>query len=359
MATVVIAPDSFKGSISARNATEALARGWRSARPQDTIFSLPMADGGEGLLDAIHSVRPDATLHIEEVTGPHGRPVSATWLQLSDSTAVIEMAQSSGLPLMDALDPMGATSRGLGELITRAIEAGSERILVGVGGSATTDAGMGMLEGLGAAVNRSGGVVADVTSIDVSALPRPPKEGITVLADTKAVFADAPAVFGPQKGASDEQVGELSAIFERLASHGPSPTAARMPGSGAAGGVAWALASYMGAVIVEGSRYVGNLLGLGKVLDGADFVVTGEGRFDATSLSGKVVGYVHHLANAYGVPGAVVAGDSSETHCGSWPVKKILELAADAGDSMGRSDHYLEHIGASLARDLPRNGLTT
>jgi glycerate kinase len=352
MATVVIAPDSFKGSISARNATEALARGWRSARPQDTIFSLPMADGGEGLLDAIHSVRPDATLHIEEVTGPHGRPVSATWLQLSDSTAVIEMAQSSGLPLMDAPDPMGATSRGLGELIARAIDAGSERILVGVGGSATTDAGMGMLEGLGAVVKRSGSAVADVTSIDVSALPRPPKEGITVLADTKAVFADAPAVFGPQKGASDEQVSELTAVFERLASHGPSPTTARMPGSGAAGGVAWALASYMGAVIVEGSRYVGNLLGLGKVLDGADFVLTGEGRFDATSLSGKVVGYVHYLAKAYGVRGAVVAGTSTSDSLEEWPVISLSDVADNAEDTFSHASILLTRAAERLAREF-------
>jgi glycerate kinase len=349
MASVVIAPDSFKGSISARGATEALAKGWRQARPQDRIFSLPMADGGEGLLDAIHSVRPDATIHFEEVTGPHGRPVRATWLQLSDSTAVIEMAQSSGLPIMDTLDPLGATSRGLGELIGRAIEVGCERILVGVGGSATTDAGIGMLEGLGAVVRRDGATVADVNSIDVSALPTPPREGITVLADSKAVFLDAPTVFGPQKGASEEQVTELTTIFQRLATNGPSPTAARLPGSGAAGGVGWALASYMGAVIVEGSRYVGNLLGIGRVLDGADYVVTGEGRFDSTSVSGKVVGHVHALAQAFGVRGVVVTGQSASDSLNDWRVVPLSDVAVNNDDTFTQASELLTRMGEKLA----------
>ena len=350
MATVVIAPDSFKGSLSAGDAAQALARGWRSVRPHDSVFPLPMADGGEGTLDAIHSVRPDSTMHFVEVTGPEGAPVQATWLELSDSTAVIEMAQSSGLALMSQLDPIGATSRGLGELIAAAIGQGVDRILVGLGGSATNDAGIGALEALGAQVVREAEGAPGVVSIDPRGLPTPPREGITVLADTRATFTQAPEVFAPQKGATAEQVAELQAAFERLGADSPSSSAARMPGSGAAGGTGWALAAYLGAVIVEGSRYLGNMLGVGRLLDGADYVITGEGRFDETSVSGKAVGHIHQLAGAYGVAGAIVCGDSDTEEFNQWPVIRLVDRAASVEDAYSHAPKYLEAVGAELAQ---------
>jgi len=350
MATVVIAPDSFKGSLSAGDAAQALARGWRLVRPHDSVFPLPMADGGEGTLDAIHSVRPDSTVHFVEVTGPEGTPVQATWLELSDSTAVIEMAQSSGLPLMSQLDPIGATSRGLGELIAATIDQGVDRVLVGLGGSATTDAGIGALEALGAQVVREGEGAPGVVFIDPRGLPTPPREGITVLADTRATFTQAPEIFAPQKGATTAQVAELQAAFERLGADSPSSSAARMPGSGAAGGTGWALAAYLGAVIVEGSRYLGNMLGVGRLLDGADYVITGEGRFDETSVSGKAVGHIHQLAGAYGVAGAIVCGDSDTEEFNQWPVIRLVDRAASVEDASRHAPKYLEAVGAELAQ---------
>ena len=350
MTTVVIAPDSFKGSVAARDAAEALAKGWHSVRPQDSVFSLPMADGGEGTLDVILSIRPDSTVHFEEVTGPNGSPVEASWLELSDSTAVIEMAQASGLPLMSTPDPIGATSRGVGELIAIAINHGVERILVGLGGSATTDAGVGALEALGAQIERDGVGAPGVVSIDSSGLLKPPREGITVLADTRAVFAEAPAIFAPQKGANSEEVAALQAAFATLGEHSPVASAARMPGSGAAGGTGWALASYLGAVIVEGSRYLGNMLGVGRLMDGADFVITGEGRLDDTSVSGKVVGHVRALARAYGVPGAIVVGQSTLEALDDWPVMRLVDFASSTEEATLNATRYLEQAGAELAR---------
>jgi glycerate kinase len=228
---------------------------------------------------------------------------------------------------------------------------GVDRILVGLGGSATTDAGIGALEALGAQVVREGGGAPGVVSIDPRGLPTPPREGITVFADTRATFTQAPEVFAPQKGATAEQVATLTEAFERLATESPSASAARMSGSGAAGGVGWALASYLGAVIVEGSRYLGNMLGVGRLLDGADFVITGEGQLDNTSVSGKAVGHIHQLANAYGVPGAIVCGNSPTETFNQWPVIRLVDRAISVEDAHRNASQHLEKVGAELARN--------
>lgn len=336
-------------------ATECLIDGWREIRPTDTTIALPLADGGEGTLDVVASIRPDHTWMTNTVTGPDRRPVEASWLMLSDQTAVIELARSSGLPLMSQPDPVGATTFGLGELIAHALDEGAIRILVALGGSATTDAGLGALEALGATVVRSGSSdegALGVISIDPSGLRQSPAEGITILADTRELFIKAPEVFGPQKGASESDVETLAEAFAHLAPLSPTPHVDKMPGSGAAGGCAWALAAFMRGVIIEGSRYLGNMLGAGRLLPDMDFVVTGEGRLDATSTKGKVVGYLHHLATAQSTPGAVVAGVCDEPEVVSWPVLTLTELASADEDPLRDSEELLRRAGAQLAREF-------
>ena len=355
----MIAPDSFKGSLASRDVAYAIADGWNRVRPEDRLFTLPMADGGEGTLDVVSHVRPDSTLRHTTVTGPHGAPVEARWLQLSDSTAVIEMAQTSGLPLMDTPDPIGATSRGLGELIAVAIDEGAERILVALGGSATTDAGLGALEGLGAVVHRDhpeGRGALGVTKIDPSGLPKPPREGITVLTDTKALMLEAPTVFGPQKGASPSDVEGLTDAFSALQGLSPVANSHRLPGSGAAGATAWGLASFMGAVIVDGARYLGNLLGAGRLLQSADLLITGEGRFDQTSLSGKVVGYLHHLAQSYGVDGALIVGTSDGSTLAEWPMIRLIDQAQSLDEAMAQTASLAANAGEKLANQANEAG---
>jgi glycerate kinase len=336
-------------------ATECLIVGWREIRPADTTIALPMADGGEGTLEVVSSIRPDHTWMSHMVTGPDGRPIEASWLMLSDHTAVIELATCSGLPLMEAPNPVGATTFGLGELIAHAIDEGAIRILVALGGSATTDAGLGALEALGARVIREGSSTTGalgVVSVDASCLRTPPAEGITILADTREVFLKAPEVFGPQKGASPSDVEHLTAAFTALVTLSPSPYVDRMPGSGAAGGTAWALAAFMRGVIIEGSRYLGNMLGAGRLLPDVAYVVTGEGRLDATSVKGKVVGYLHHLATAQSVSGVVVAGVCDEPNLVSWPVLTLSELATPDEDPLRDSEELLRRAGAQLAREF-------
>jgi glycerate kinase len=353
--TILFAPDSYKGSVSAVRATECLIDGWREIRPTDTTIALPMADGGEGTLDVVASIRPDHTWMTHSVTGPDGRAVEASWLMLSDQTAVIELARSSGLPLMSAPNPVGATTFGLGELIAHALDQGAIRILVALGGSATTDAGLGALEALGARVVRADSSTTGalgVDSIDTSVLRTPPPEGITILADTRELFVKAPEVFGPQKGATSEEVAQLRDAFEALTTLSPTPNIDRMSGSGAAGGCAWALAAFMRGVIIEGSRYLGNMLGAGRLLPDMDFVITGEGRLDSTSTKGKVVGYLHHLATAQSVPGAVVAGVCDHPEVVSWPVITLTELAAQDEDAIGDSEELLRRAGAKLAKEF-------
>ena len=336
-------------------ATECLIDGWREIRPTDTTIALPMADGGEGTLDVVASIRPDHTWMTHTVTGPDRRPVKASWLMLSDQTAVIELARSSGLPLMSNPDSVGATTFGLGELIAHALDEGAIRILVALGGSATTDAGLGALEALGATVIRADSSVTGalgVVSIDPSRLRTPPAEGITILADTREVFIKAPEVFGPQKGASESDVEKLTEAFAHLAALSPTPHVDRMPGSGAAGGCAWALAAFMQGVIIEGSRYLGNMLGAGRLLPEVDYIVTGEGRLDSTSTKGKVIGYLHHLATAQSVPGAVVAGVCDQPEVVSWPVLTLTELAGAHEDPIRDSEELLKRAGAQLAREF-------
>jgi glycerate 2-kinase len=285
---VVAALDKFKGTATAAEATAAVGHAcWELGHDADEA---PMSDGGEGLLDVLGG--PNRT---SLVTGPLGAPVEAVW-RIEHRTAVIEMARASGLELIggaDGNDPLQASTAGTGELIDRALEQGARRIVVGLGGSATTDGGLGALRAL-----RS---PARLRAVELE-----------VACDVRTRFVDAAAVFAPQKGASAAQVGLLTARLEQLArryldEYGIDVTA--IDGSGAAGGLGGALAA-LGGRIVPGFDLVAEHVELAERVAAADVVVTGEGYLDRQSLEGKVVGGVRDVAAAAARRVVVIVGDA-------------------------------------------------
>ena len=272
---LLAAPDKFRGTLSAREAAAAIAAG--AVRVGWTALELPLADGGEGTLDVLGGGNRQST-----VTGPLGEPVEAEWRLEDDGTALIEAARACGLSLAggpEQNDPLRATSRGVGELVAAAVAEGAGRVVVAVGGVASTDGGTGALE----------------------TLPHPLLVPLDVAYDVTARFLDAADVFAPQKGATPEQVVVLRERLEKL-------VVPDVPGSGAAGGLAGGLAA-VGARLVPGFDFVASRLGFDERLAEADLVVTGEGRVDATSFTGKVVGRVVERARATGIETLVVAGD--------------------------------------------------
>jgi glycerate 2-kinase len=357
---VVIAPDSFKGSLGAAEAAAALARGWRSARPADEVICVPLADGGEGTLAVLAAADPAARWHQAQVSGPGTEPVTARWLELGDRAHVIELASAAGLPQLARPDPMGAHTTGVGELIGAALDAGARRITVGLGGSASTDGGAGALRALGARFRDAagadllpgGGALARLAAADLSRLRRPPPGGAACLTDVRAPLlgpAGAAAVFGPQKGASPAQVTALEAGLARLAAVlGGDPG---QPGAGAAGGAGYGLARW-GAALRSGSDEVAAIAGLDAALAGAGLVITGEGRYDATSGTGKVAGAVRAAARRAGVPVAVAAGIVAGGAQAGPPVRWLAELAGLAGSpaaAMADPQRWLAAAAAELA----------
>ncbi len=294
MPRVVVAPDKFRGTASAVEVAEAMASaaeglGWEAIR-------LPMSDGGEGLLDGCAAVCPE--LVVTRVTGPDGTPVDAEW-RLGDGSAVVEMARASGLTLAggpDGNDPVRATSRGTGELLVAAARrvGPGGTVVVGLGGSATTDGGRGAWEAVVAAGGLGGATLIGAC-------------------DVETTFVDAAAVFGPQKGAGPAEVSELTSRLELQAAAWAESTGVdvtRVPGSGAAGGMGGAVV-VLGGQLRSGYRLVADLVGLVGAIDGADRVVTGEGALDLGSFAGKVVGGVVGDARAQMVPALVVVGRST------------------------------------------------
>jgi glycerate 2-kinase len=271
---LLAAPDKFRGTLTARVAAAAMAAG--AARAGWEAVELPLADGGEGTLDALGGGNRSTN-----VTGPLGTPVAAAWRLEEDGTALIEAAQACGLSLAggpDGNDPLAASSRGVGELVAAAAAEGATRIVVAVGGVASTDGGAGAVDALPASL--------------------PPLE---VACDVDARFLDAADVFAPQKGATPEQVEILRERLARL-------DVPDVPGAGAAGGLAGGLAA-AGARLIPGFHFVATRLGLDQALAETDLLVTGEGRLDATSLTGKVVGRALERAAAVDVEAFVVAGE--------------------------------------------------
>ncbi|SQE00752.1 Glycerate kinase [Parafrankia sp. Ea1.12] len=362
---IVIAPDSFKGSVSATEAAAALARGWRAARPDDVVLTVPIADGGEGTLDVFAAAAPQAVRNNVDVTGPDGRRVTASWLALPDGTALVELAQASGLPLMAAPDPLGAHTVGLGETIAAALDAGSRRILVALGGSASTDGGTGLLTALGARfldttgrpLPPGGGNLLSLATVDLTGLRTLPPDGVRCLVDVDAPLlgpTGAAAVFGPQKGAGGAEIARLDAGLARLAErmeHAGAPAGLTvLPGAGAAGGTAYGLAAALRAALVPGAATIADQAGLPAALADADLLITGEGRFDQTSLAGKVVGAVSVLAARVGLPVAVVAGQVTADPPAGGDALALADLAGGTSAAMAHPAHWLERAGALLAR---------
>jgi glycerate kinase len=271
---LLAAPDKFRGTLTARQAAAAIAAG--AARAGWKAVELPLADGGEGTLDVL-----GGSNRLTTVSGPLGEPVEAAWRLEHDGTALIEAAQACGLSLAggpERNDPLAATSRGVGELVAAAVAEGAERIVVAVGGVASTDGGVGA----------------------VDALP-PSLPPLEVVCDVDARWLDAADVFAAQKGATPEQVEVLR---ERLA----TLEVPDLPGAGAAGGLAGGLAA-VGAHLLPGFDFVAGRLGFDERLAEADLLVTGEGRLDATSFTGKVVGRTLDRGAAAGVETLVIAGE--------------------------------------------------
>lgn len=355
---VVIAPDSFKGSLEARAVAAAIAAGWRSIRPDDDLLLRPLADGGEGTLDAIESAVEGAVRRSAgPVTGPDGRPTPGEWIALPDGTAVVELAQCSGLPLMARLDARGATTRGLGEVIAAAIDAGATRLVIGLGGSASTDGGLGALRALGVtvsgahgkAIGEGGGSLADIVGIDATSLRAAPSGGVTLWTDVTAPLTGpggAAAVFGPQKGATPADVSDLDASLVHLAGLlGGTPDE---PGAGAAGGTGYGFAAAWGARIESGADALLQLAGVADAIADADLVLSGEGRFDVQSLGGKLVGQILRIAGPDRT--GIIAGQvTAPTE--AWSAS-LVDLAGSTEAAMADPARWLEEAGRRAALEL-------
>lgn len=352
--TIVIAPDSFKGSASATEAAAAIGHGWLRVRPADRLLLLPQADGGEGTLEALAAADPAHRWHdTPPVAGPDGRPTPGRWLAAPGGAAVVELALVSGLPLMAAPDPLHAHTIGLGEVIRHALDH-SRSVTVGLGGSASTDGGAGLLTGLGArlldAAGRllppGGAALADLARLDLSALVRPAE--VLVLTDVDAPLlgaTGAATVFGPQKGASQADIERLEAGLRRWADVvGVDPG---QPGFGAAGGTAYALAAVLDAAITPGAPHVAQRTGLIDAVAGADVLISGEGRFDATSLQGKVVGHALGLSGPH--RRIVIAGEIALQPPGiaTW---SLSELAGDPAYARQDPERWLALAGEKAAQ---------
>lgn len=369
--TVVIAPDSFKGTIAATAAAEALAAGWRRERPADRVRLMPMADGGEGTVDAFAAAVPGARRVPVTVTGPEGTRVEASWVVLPptadapDGTGVVELANTSGIELLGApprLRPFDAHTRGFGEAIAAALAHGVSRLVVGIGSSSSTDGGVGMLTALGARFTDASGSpiaggargLATVAAADLSGLAPLPPRGVTVLSDvTNPLLGPrgAAAVFGPQKGATPDDLVVLDAGLARFAALlDADPDAA---GAGAAGGTGFGLLVW-GARLVPGSAAVAELVGLDEVVAAATAVVTGEGSYDGQSAAGKVPAHVGAVATAAGVPVALVAGRvaTDADTSGFAATVSLTELAGSSDAAMAEPARWLAEAGAALARGL-------
>ncbi|MEX5265722.1 MULTISPECIES: glycerate kinase [Kocuria] len=377
---IVVAPDKFKGSLEATDVVEHLAAGIRSVEPSATVVAVPVADGGEGTLDA--AVGAGFVACSTTVTGSAGNPVEAGFALL-DRTAVVEMALASGLAALPVdedgapvLDAGGATSRGTGELVRAALDAGATRIVLGVGGSACTDGGAGLLQGLGARLlddegaelGRGGAELARLARVDLTGLdPRVQDAQFVLAADVDNPLTGtngAAAVFGPQKGADPDLVASLDAALtvfrDRLADAlGPAAlTAAGAPGAGAAGGVGYAALAVLGAQRRPGIDVVLEFVGLADRMAGTDLVVTGEGSLDEQSLGGKTPMGVATTAHAAGVPVVAVCGRTTldeETRRAAGFVRTyaLTELEPDPRVSMREAGRLLEQVGARLALELP------
>ncbi|MGH8385789.1 MAG: glycerate kinase [Pseudomonas sp.] len=360
---IVIAPDSFKDSLSAQGVADAIALGLAEVWPDAQLIKCPMADGGEGTVESVLAAC-NGELRRTEVRGPLGSPVNAAWGWLPDShTAIIEMAEASGLQLVpvDERDATVSSTFGTGELIRAALDAGAQRMILAIGGSATNDGGAGAMQALGVklldAQGRSlapGGLaLAQLARIDLSEIdPRLADVQFDIAADVNNPLCGphgASAIFGPQKGASPEQVEQLDRALGHFAAHCATVLNKDVrdePGSGAAGGLGFAAKAFLGAQFKAGVEVVAELVGLAEAVAGADLVITGEGRFDAQTLRGKTPFGVARIARERGVPVIVIAGTLGEGY------QTLYEHGIDAAFALASGPMTLEMACAQAPRLL-------
>ncbi len=363
---VLIAPQEFKGSLAADEAAAAIASGIRSVHPDWKLDSLPMSDGGPGLLDAMRrAVKADTMACV--VQDALGRRVLARYVRLrSTGEIVIEAAQANGLlhVKQHELDALHADTFGVGELLLDAANSEPPRIVIGVGGSATTDGGAGMARALGARfhdmagneLRRGGAALADLERIDWQ---RPPVlDGIEILVATDVSNPlcgpdGAARVYGPQKGATPDQVDQLEAAlfrYAQVARRHFGIDVANLPGGGAAGGLAAGLVCFLGAKIQSGFDLVAETTGFHDRLAAADLVVTGEGRLDSQSVQGKVTGRIIEAARAAGKPVTVFAGTTEGEP--DTEVRTISSLEPNSDSAMEHAAELLKELVADWARDF-------
>ncbi|WP_397452670.1 glycerate kinase [Pseudomonas sp. NA-150] len=369
---IVIAPDSFKDSLSAQGVANAIASGLAEVWPDADLVQRPMADGGEGTIEAILAAC-DGQWMSARVSGPLGEAVEAHWGWLQQSrTAIIEMAMASGLQLLtlEQRDATVTSTQGTGELIRAALDAGAQRVILAIGGSATNDAGSGMLSALGARFLDGNGQPVAPGGLGLAQVQRIELEGLDArLRDVRfEVAADvdnplcglqgASHVFGPQKGASPDQVLALDAALGHFADHSARVLGhdwRDQPGCGAAGGMGFAAKAYLNAAFRPGVEVVADLVGLADALVGADLVITGEGRFDAQTLRGKTPFGVARIAQRHGVPVIVLAGTLGEGYAALYEHGISAAFALASGpmtlDYACRNAAELLH---DRARDLAR-----
>lgn len=369
--TVVIAPDSFKGTAGAAAIARAIGEGWAEVRPGDQVQLMPMADGGEGTLDAFETAVAGATRMPVIVRGPDNRERDASWLLLPGDESrpggvgVVELAETSGITLLDELAPLDAHTLGFGQAIAAALEHGVTHLLLAIGGSASTDGGAGALAALGArfvdAQNRPirlGNLgLGSLARVDLSTVRPLPPGGALVLSDvTNPLLGPegASAVFGPQKGADAAQVIGLESSLTRFARLMRSATGAtrrvrpETPGAGAAGGTGFGLLVW-GATIAAGAEAVGAALGMPAAIAQADLVITGEGRFDAQSAAGKVPTYVEGVARANRADCLLVAGSIEVPTDLFADAVGLTDLAGGAFEAMADPLRWARAAGARLA----------
>lgn len=359
---IVIAPDSFKESLNAPDVAAAIARGWQQVFPEAECLLRPMADGGEGTVDALLAAVGGERRECQ-VRGPMGQPVQAHWGWLNNGTAVIEMAAASGLHWVprEQRDARLASSYGTGELILQALDAGASRIILGLGGSATNDGGAGLLQALGIRLldeqgrelAPGGAALAALDQLDVSGLDaRLLSVQVEVAADVDNPLCGphgASAVFGPQKGATPAQVEELDQAlgrFARIVAATLGEDHAQFPGVGAAGGLGFAARAFLKATFRPGIELVAELSGLAAAVQGADLVITGEGRMDAQTLHGKTPMGVARVAQGAGVPVIALAGSLGDGY------QALYGAGIEAAFSLAPGPLSLEQAMAGAAIEL-------
>ncbi|MGY1787074.1 glycerate kinase [Geodermatophilus sp. SYSU D00698] len=372
---IVVAPDSFKGTLTAAEAADAVARGLARVHPDAEVLARPVADGGEGTVAA--AVRAGYRPVTTTVGGPDGRPVRATFA-VDGTTAVVELAAAAGLGLLAEPAPTTATTRGVGELLLAALDAGARRVVLGLGGSATTDAGAGLLQALGVRlldadgrdVPPGGAGLAHLARIDAGARdPRLHGLEVRVATDVDNPLtgpSGAAAVYGPQKAATPEQVAQLDAALSRFAAVVRRDLGIDLegrPAMGAAGGTAAGVAAVLTCSVGSGAELVADLVGLDDALAGADLAVTGEGSLDAQSLRGKAPAVVAARARRAGVPcaglaGRVALGPAELAAAGFAAAHALTEAEPDVARCLAEPAAVLEELAARVLGQAPSSPRT-